>query len=59
MGFDAWVSTCNMELGGFLRRLGTLLRKFLHVDSKLLTGSDRRMGKLLVEIDLFEGLPTR
>jgi len=43
----------NLEV---FKDIGNMLRKFLHVDSKVPTGSDMRMWKLLVEIDLFEGL---
>lgn len=37
--------------------IGNAIGKFLHVDLKHLTGSDRRMGRILVEVDLNEGLP--
>jgi hypothetical protein len=40
------------------KEIGNALGKFLHVDSKLLSGLDRRMGKILVEVDTFGGLPT-
>lgn len=30
----------------------------MYVDSSLLSSLDRQMGKMLVELDLFEGLPT-
>jgi hypothetical protein len=39
------------------KEIGNALGKFIYVDPKLLTGSDRRVGKLLVEVDLFGGLP--
>jgi hypothetical protein len=39
------------------KEIGNALKKFLYVDPKLLTGSNRRVGKLLVEVDLFGGLP--
>jgi hypothetical protein len=36
--------------------IGNSIGKFLYVDPGLLAGSDRRMGKLLVEVDMFDGL---
>jgi hypothetical protein len=38
------------------KEIGNAIGKFLHVDSKLLSGLDRRMGKLLVEVDTNGGL---
>jgi hypothetical protein len=39
------------------KEIGNALGKFLHADPKLLSGSDRRMGRILVEFDLNDGLP--
>jgi len=36
--------------------IGNTLGKFLHDDTRLLIGQDRKMWKLLLEIDLHEGL---
>jgi hypothetical protein len=37
--------------------IGDTLGKFLHVDPQFLVGQDRRVGRLLVEFDLQQGLP--
>jgi hypothetical protein len=37
--------------------IGYALGKFLFVDPILLSGSHRRMGKMLVQFNMFEGLP--
>jgi hypothetical protein len=36
--------------------IGNTIGKFLHVDMKQLGCFDRRMGKILVEMDTYEGL---
>jgi hypothetical protein len=42
-----------------LKETGDVIGKFLCPDPKLFSGSDRRMGKILVEVDLHEGLSTK
>jgi len=39
-----------------LKETSNAIGKFLFVDPKLLSGSERRMGKMLVEVDMHEGL---
>jgi hypothetical protein len=39
------------------KAMGDALGKFLHVDLTQMSGQDRRIGKILVEIDLQKGLP--
>jgi hypothetical protein len=39
------------------RAIGDSLGNFMHVDLKMVAGSDRRMGKILVEMDMLDGLP--
>jgi hypothetical protein len=38
------------------KEIGNAIDKFLYVDSKHLTRSDRRMEELLVEVDLYGGI---
>jgi len=44
----------NLEAFKLIRNA---IGKFLHVNSKQMGGFDHRMGKLLVELDTFEGFP--
>jgi hypothetical protein len=37
--------------------IGNTIGKFIQVDLKQMGGSDRRIGKIMVELDTFEGLP--
>jgi hypothetical protein len=39
------------------RVIENALGKFLHADPKVLEGSDMRMGRIVVEMDLIDGLP--
>jgi hypothetical protein len=50
---------CSLALWSLeaFKEIENSLGKFLHVDPKHLVGSDQRMGKILVEIDVNEGLP--
>jgi hypothetical protein len=56
VGYVAWMSVGLWSLEAF-KEIGNALGKFLYTDPKVLSGSDRRVGKLLVEVDLFGGLP--
>jgi hypothetical protein len=38
--------------------IGNTLGKFMHVDPQLLSGQDRWVGRILVEFDLQQGLPS-
>jgi hypothetical protein len=38
------------------KEIGNAIGKFVYIDPQLLTGSDRRVGRLLVEVDIFGGL---
>jgi hypothetical protein len=49
------IPTITVEFRGFQNHRNTI-EKFLHVDMKQLGGFDHRMGKILVEMDTFEGL---
>jgi hypothetical protein len=42
---------------GALRAIGDSLGKFIALDSKLLTAPVRKMGRVLVEMDIYCGLP--
>jgi hypothetical protein len=56
-----WVlmSGCPLDFWNLeaFKAMGDALGKFLHVDVTLLSGQDRRIGKIMVEIDLQKGLP--
>jgi len=57
---DLWVLLpgCPLAIWNLeaFKAIGDTLGKFMHVDSKLLTVQDRRVGRLLVEFDLNQGL---
>jgi hypothetical protein len=57
LGIDVGLSIGFLELEAF-KAMGDSLGKFLHVDANLLSGQDRRIGKMMVEIDLQKGLPS-
>jgi hypothetical protein len=56
-----WVLLLGLPLflwnEGALRAIGDSLGKFIAIDPQSLTGPMRKMGRVLVEMDIFVGLP--
>jgi hypothetical protein len=57
-----WVllPSCPLAFWNFdaFKAIGDALGKFFHVDSKVHSGKDRKVGRILVELDLHNGLST-
>jgi hypothetical protein len=56
VGPPSWTTSLHLWNEKYLLAIGNSLGRFICVDSKMLTGSDKKLARILVEIDIHEGL---